>query len=62
MADVMQVVPKTYDLILCLVPRQNELPRDRRLLLGDRIQRAVGRAQSGPHVRAWLCRGPGAAI
>jgi hypothetical protein len=36
MADVMQVVPKTHDLILWIVPRLKEFPRDQRLLLGDR--------------------------
>lgn len=36
--DVMQVIPRTYDLILWLVPRLKEFPRDQRFLLGDRIQ------------------------
>ena len=34
----MQVIPKTYDLILWLVPRLKQFPRDQRFLLGDRIQ------------------------
>ncbi len=38
MPDVMQVVPRTNDLILWLVPRLKEFPRDQRFLLGDRIQ------------------------
>lgn len=38
MPNVMQVIPKTYDLILWLVPRLKEFPRDQRFLLGDRIQ------------------------
>ena len=41
MPDVMQVVPKTYDLILWLVPRLKEFPRDQRFLLGERIQTVV---------------------
>jgi len=41
MPGVMQVAPKTYDLILWFVPRLKEFPRDRRFLLGDAIQRAA---------------------
>jgi len=36
--DVMQVIPRTYDLILWLVLRLKEFPRDQRFLLGDRIR------------------------
>jgi four helix bundle protein len=41
MPEVMQVVPKTYDLILWLIPRLKHFPRDQRFLLGDRIQSAA---------------------
>lgn len=41
MPDVMQGIPKTYDLILWLIPRLKEFPRDQRFLLGDRIQSAA---------------------
>ena len=41
MPEVMQVIPKTYDLILWLIPRLKEFPRDQRFLLGDRIQSAA---------------------
>ena len=41
MPEVMQVIPKTYDLILWLIPRLKEFPRDQRFLLGDRIQTAA---------------------
>ena len=30
MPEVMQVIPKTYDLILWLIPRWKEAPRDQR--------------------------------
>jgi len=32
--DVMQVIPRTYDLILWLVPRPKEFPRDQRFRPG----------------------------
>ena len=35
MPEVMQVIPKTYDLILWLVPRLKEFPRD--LVPGGRL-------------------------
>ena len=38
MAEGMQVIPKTYDLIIWLIPRLKQFPRDQRFLLGDRIQ------------------------
>jgi len=41
MPEVMQVIPKTYDLILWLIPRLKHFPRDQRFLLGDRIQSAA---------------------
>jgi len=41
MPEVMQVIPKTYDLILWLIPRLKEFPRNQRFLLGDRIQSAA---------------------
>ena len=36
--EVMQVIPRTYDLVLWLIPRLKEFPREQRFLLGDRIQ------------------------
>ena len=41
MPEVMQVIPKTYDLILWLIPGLKHFPRDQRFLLGDRIQNAA---------------------
>lgn len=41
MPEIMQVIPKTYDLILWLIPRLKHFPRDQRFLLGDRIQSAA---------------------
>jgi hypothetical protein len=41
MAKVMQVIPKAYDLVLWLIPRLKEFPRDQRFLLGDRIETAA---------------------
>ena len=35
------VVPRTYDLVLWLVPRVNEFPRAQRFVLGDRILNAA---------------------
>jgi len=41
MAEVMQVIPKTYDMIVWIIPRLKQFPRDQRFLLGDRIQTAA---------------------
>jgi hypothetical protein len=41
MAKVKQVITKAYDLILWLVPRLKEFPRDQRFLLGDRLETAA---------------------
>lgn len=37
MADALPIIQKTYDLIKWYVPILNRLPRDHRMLLGDRI-------------------------
>jgi hypothetical protein len=37
----MQVIPRTYDLVLWLIPRLKEFPREQCFLLGDRIQTGV---------------------
>lgn len=41
MAEVMQVVPKTYDLLLWLLPVLAKFPRDQKFLLGDRMQTSL---------------------
>ena len=41
MAEVMQVVPKTYDLLAWLLPVLAKFPRDQKFLLGDRLQTSL---------------------
>ncbi len=41
MAEIMQMIPKTYDLILWLLLRLKRFPRELQFLLGDRIQSAA---------------------
>lgn len=38
MAEVMTVVPKTYDLLVWLLPTLAKFPRDQKFLLGDRMR------------------------
>jgi hypothetical protein len=38
MAEVMTVIPKTYDLLVWLLPTLAKFPRDQKFLLGDRLQ------------------------
>ena len=38
MAEVMTVIPKTYDLLVSLLPTLATFPRDPKFLLGDRLQ------------------------
>lgn len=37
-ANVMQVIPKTADFLLWLIPKINKFPRSQRFVLGDRIE------------------------
>ncbi len=38
MAEVMKVIPKTYDLLAWMLPVVSKFPRDQKYLLGDRLQ------------------------
>jgi hypothetical protein len=38
MAEVMKVIPKTYDLLAWMLPVVSKFPRDQKYLLGDRMQ------------------------
>ncbi|MBU1951064.1 MAG: diversity-generating retroelement protein Avd [Candidatus Eisenbacteria bacterium] len=38
MAEVMTVIPKTYDLLVWILPVLAKFPRDQKFLLGDRLQ------------------------
>ena len=38
MAEVMTVIPKTYDLLVWLLPVLAKFPRSQKFLLGDRLQ------------------------
>lgn len=47
MAEVMTVVPKTYDLLVWLLPTLAKFPRDQEFLLGDRLQTGPRRTEGG---------------
>ncbi len=38
MAEVMKMIPKTYDLLAWMLPVVSKFPRDQKHLLGDRMQ------------------------
>ena len=47
MAEVMTVIPKTYDLLVWLLPTLAKFPRDQKFLLGDRLQTCSRRTEGG---------------